>query len=311
MGVMVMAISAVVTFIAAINLNYFIVFLGIVGCFAGAFIISHESDKETQEEIRTAKEQRNKEFAQKFYELYDDQEKDFLSQLASLKSKYQNVYQENSKLKELVLYDDLEIVHYELYAYDSYMSSNEIFQNFDAVKQRQKMLDYIINGWSNVTEKFFKVEIKKLLKTNDILYFEMIGDVQYTTKVSGGDVKISGGGSSIKGAVVGGIIAGGAGAIIGSRKEVTGEGKPIVSTTQTHDSREVLIKYKNGKEEKLELWWYEVLMEIIPQKEKGYIDFNKSQDSVDIEKLKLMKELFDQGILTEEEFSKKKAELLK
>ena len=60
------------------------------------------------------------------------------------------------------------------------------------------------------------------------------GEVHYTTQVHGG----GGGGTSVKGAIIGGVLAGEAGAIIGSRKPVD----PITSTTQRIDDRATHMK---------------------------------------------------------------------
>jgi len=60
------------------------------------------------------------------------------------------------------------------------------------------------------------------------------GEVHYTTQVHGG----GGGGTSIKGAIIGGVLAGEAGAIIGSRKPTD----PITSTTQKIDDRATHMK---------------------------------------------------------------------
>ena len=67
-----------------------------------------------------------------------------------------------------------------------------------------------------------------------IVAFEQIGNVHYTTDVSGG-------GSSLTGAIIGGVIAGGAGAIIGSRQEVT-------SSTRKIDDRATVLKYRRGEQ---------------------------------------------------------------
>ena len=76
-----------------------------------------------------------------------------------------------------------------------------------------------------------------------IVYFREIGDVQYTTEISGG--KVTGGGSSIGGAVVGGLLAGDAGAIIGSRKKIESEG--ITTNVVEHDSRQVVLKLTDNE----------------------------------------------------------------
>lgn len=70
------------------------------------------------------------------------------------------------------------------------------------------------------------------ISLSSIVAFEQIGDVHYTTDVSGG-------GSSLTGAIIGGVIAGGAGAIIGSRQAVT-------SSTREIDDRATVLKYRAG-----------------------------------------------------------------
>jgi hypothetical protein len=56
------------------------------------------------------------------------------------------------------------------------------------------------------------------------------------SKVKSTAKKITGGGSSVSGAVVGGLLAGGAGAVIGSREKVE-------SQLIRHDEREVLFNF--------------------------------------------------------------------
>lgn len=91
----------------------------------------------------------------------------------------------------------------------------------------------------------------------DILYFEEVGELQKYTKVSGG-------GTSLKGALTGYIIAGDIGAIIGSRE-------PIKTEIVSEDDRIVELIYKNydGEIANLEFTHdaYVVLKKVIPEKE--------------------------------------------
>lgn len=154
-----------------------------------------------------------------------------------------------------------------------------------------------------------------------IQYFAKEGDVQYTTKVSGG----GGGGYSVAGAIVGGLIAGEAGAVIGSRKKVN----DVVSKTETHDSRKTILRYFN--EDSVEILsfngfgLYEYLLGKIPEKDLLTIQLQQMSsekaslndatatqrpqpDAIEqIEKLAALK---DKGIISDEEFQKKKEELL-
>ncbi len=91
----------------------------------------------------------------------------------------------------------------------------------------------------------------------DILYFEEVGELRKYTKVSGG-------GTSLKGAMEGYILAGDVGAIIGSRE-------PIKTEVVSEDDRIVELIYKNydGEIENLEFTHeaYAVFKKVIPEKE--------------------------------------------
>lgn len=111
-----------------------------------------------------------------------------------------------------------------------------------------------------------KINVISKIVLSDILFFEEIGDVQYSTTVSGG-------GTNLKGAVAGAIIAGAAGAIIGGRQQ------EITSKTEKHDSREVRLKLSNGSERKFQHKYYSAFMKLIPEKEYSFVLLNKQQTS--------------------------------
>ena len=73
-----------------------------------------------------------------------------------------------------------------------------------------------------------------IIDIKNIVELSQGGEVHYTTQVHGG----GGGGTSVKGAIIGGVLAGEAGAIIGSRKPTD----PITSTTQRIDDRATHMK---------------------------------------------------------------------
>lgn len=152
-------------------------------------------------------------------------------------------------------------------------------------------------------------EIMYEVPLNKIIYFREVGDVQYTTDISGG--KVSGGGVSIGGAIVGGLVAGETGAIIGSRQSVKSEG--ITSTTIEHDSRQVVLKLTDD-EVRFDIEIYDIFMKLIPEKEYTYIMATKNEEGKQqkstVDKLKDGKELLDAGLITEEEFQTLKNELL-
>lgn len=112
----------------------------------------------------------------------------------------------------------------------------------------------------------FKQSECSIIRYDDIAYYEKTGDIQYTSKVSGG----GGGGSSIKGAIVGGIIAGEAGAIIGSRNKIN----EVNTVVETHDTRQTVLYYKkDGGVHTLSVKgyaFYEYLLKHIPEKDLIY-----------------------------------------
>lgn len=159
---------------------------------------------------------------------------------------------------------------------------------------------------------------------DNIIYFKEIGKVDYLAKVNGG--KINGGGVNIDGALAGGMIFGAAGAIVGSQLGTEIQSTDINTTVETVDTRQVSLRYKDSNDKIAEeIYPYEVfdfLMKVIPekeitivnlesQKEKTFTVFKESsQNNNRFEEIKKFKELLDCGIITEEEFQTKKAELL-
>lgn len=159
---------------------------------------------------------------------------------------------------------------------------------------------------------------------DNIIYFKEIGKVDYLAKVNGG--KINGGGVNTDGALAGGMIFGAAGAIVGSQLGTEIQSTGINTTVETVDTRQVSLRYKDSNDKIAEeIYPYEVfdfLMKVIPekeitivnlesQKEKTFTVFKESsQNNNRFEEIKKFKELLDCGIITEEEFQIKKAELL-
>ena len=171
----------------------------------------------------------------------------------------------------------------------------------------------------------------------NILSYQLIGAVEHTAVVSGGG---SGGQPNIRGAVMGGLLFGGAGAIIGSQTGVYIN--PIKSDVLEYDSRVTILNLRNdkGQAEIKELPYYysEVFMKVIPEKEFSFI---QAQNNVGImpqgqnapaqiqghnapaqiqaqnapvrnmvEEIKQLKELLDLDLITQEEYDAKKKELL-
>ena len=141
----------------------------------------------------------------------------------------------------------------------------------------------------------------KSIPIDSILYFEEVGELRkYTT--------ISGGGSSLKGALLGYAIADDVGAIIGSRE-------PITTNIVSEDDRRIELIYKNkeGQIENLEFKHdaYSVLKKLIPLKElrkivslntvegtKDNVIADKQKSQIVKEKLIQLSELKDEGLIT-------------
>lgn len=174
-------------------------------------------------------------------------------------------------------------------------------------------LDYLgIEGTERLASFFPNLQYASI-PLSDIKYFQMSGDIGYSTKTN-----ISGGGVNMDGAFAGAVLAGGAGAIIGSRA-----GTEIKSTSETitHDKRKLTFVYEeNGTVKSLnfmgkaaEFAW-DAFNEMMPQKEYSYVSQNqaKTPETTEsyVEELGKLKQLLDGSVITQEEFDAKKKQLL-
>lgn len=194
-----------------------------------------------------------------------------------------------------------------------YESENRLWFADNAIYVAKGLNEYILNYANDSEFKYEKIPAEQL----QMFYKE--GDVQYTTKISGG----GGGGSSVLGALVGGAIAGEVGAIIGSRKSTNN----IVSNTVAHDRRKTVVRYFDANNELRVFEWtgfdlYNYLLKYVPQKDLVNIQINDlvKQDTKPNEEkntyvsaadeIRKYKQLYDEGIITEGEFIRKKEQLL-
>lgn len=124
-------------------------------------------------------------------------------------------------------------------------------------------------------------------------------------------------GPSISGAIIGGVLAGGAGAIIGSRVN----NKEIKSEIVENDARKTILKYyKNGNliSKEYDYQAFNVFEELIPDKEYNIVLQNEIQkntkptnNDIDIEdSFKKLKDLKEKNLIDESEYQQKKKELL-
>ncbi len=177
-------------------------------------------------------------------------------------------------------------------------------------------IEHFLNDF---TKEIHKPQPHKIEEVNsesidNILYFKYDENTSYTTSVSGG-------GANFEGAVKGAVLAGATGAIIG------GGARPITSKTEKHTEKAFVIKYTDGKEEKIDYYpekYYEAYMKVIPKKEYSYVAMKsakavsnkaskinvKKNDKKELDDLVKLKELLDKGIITQEEFDAKKKQIL-
>lgn len=162
-------------------------------------------------------------------------------------------------------------------------------------------------------DEFVRNSIPFKIKIESIDYFEREGDVHYVTS----SVTYGGSKPNIKGAVIGGALAGTAGAIIGSQ---TKSNLPVNCTsTKELDKRMVIMYFKNQPPLYFPPDDYRSFEIIVPEKERNIVMAQREQlaiqamvkDSIPItEQLENLGKLKDSGILTEDEFEDKKKELL-
>ena len=119
-------------------------------------------------------------------------------------------------------------------------------------------------------------------------------------------------------ALLGGLVAGGAGAIIGSRKAVTS----IQTKVHTHNSTKTILVYKDGENRIAEEYEgheiYNYLLTITPEKDLKAVQISISNNNSNentfnrsiADEIRKFKELADDGIISLDEFEAKKKQLL-
>ena len=176
--------------------------------------------------------------------------------------------------------------------------------------------DFCLNGrmrsWKK-EDKLCMLDTDKCQGTDILIdkikYFRLIGQKYVTTEITGG----GGGGSSLKGAVIGGLIAGDVGAVVGSRKAVD----EVKGTSTVHDEQVVLLYSSDLKQViTFNSNAYSILTKLIPEKEYEVVvqsgkeapTANDTKSAADA--VREYKKLLDEGIISTEEFERKKKELL-
>lgn len=237
--------SVVIIIIFVLILTYFIVEApAVFGIILGLIIIGVIIYNITKAVNNKTKDKTLKEF-----------QESHINEIEACKDKYNQYVAELDFLKEQKFGAKARYVNVETNYY--VIGSEYSIYLANIINPEEYSIKYIDNGTAEIIEpREGKIISEKYLK-RDILFWREIGDVRYISNVSGG-------GSSIKGAVAGAVIAGDAGAIIGSRKGVTTETKEI-------DTRELVLKLTNGTEKKLTYIYKDALMNVIPEKEYSYV----------------------------------------
>lgn len=204
---------------------------------------------------------------------------------------YSSKKEKNRKIKWGIPINSPKIQYYS--GYDAPLSGALYFSHDDN-KQLITFWEALPNEKKGLPKK---IEISK----NDILSFTEIGDIRTYQKTSGGGV-------SVGGAIVGAALMGGPGAILGGRKKTKTE-------TKVDDQRKTVLVFTESGVQKticLDHWLYEVLCKFCIEKKDAPIKEEQSKtDESDVSaQIEKLADLLKKGILTEEEFSSKKAELL-
>lgn len=112
-----------------------------------------------------------------------------------------------------------------------------------------------------------------LIKYDKIKYFTKDGSISYTNEIVNKGKNIS-----VSGAIIGGVIAGEAGAIIGSRKDM---GK-IENVTVKHDDVYTYVYFEQNEKIKLAeikgAEFYQIILRLMPEKEYNYILSEKEKN---------------------------------
>lgn len=195
------------------------------------------------------------------------------------------------------------------------------YKSYEYTEHLEKMV--------HIIETPLKISSGRIIAVKDIEYYKVEGISQYVSDVTGG-------GANIAGAVYGGILAGGAGAVVGSKV-----GTEVKTEITKKDGRKLfLCYYADGVLKSEEIisdnidCVYSLLRKWIPTKDYSYVisqrnsaPVNSTQQALpnnekkQIEEttisgkhsyaeLKELKELLDLGIITQEEFDRKKREML-
>jgi len=191
------------------------------------------------------------------YNAYQDASKKYSSDKDDYKREICNIVKANRIKYELpILDDDYKVITY-------LRGHPELNSKFSSV------IVWINDNILNLVDSDLGLECKGGVKIplSNIKSYIRKGDFRTEMRITGG----GGGGSSIKGAVIGDVIAGPAGAIIGSRKKT----EAIKTENVVIDERETIVQIHYNDERKFLFFdskTYDVLLKIMPEKEISFAD---------------------------------------
>lgn len=178
---------------------------------------------------------------------------------------------------------------------------------------------YLISDYDSILSNAIKSSNAKMqifymkINVNDIQYYKVDGEVSTFTEITGGGNT----GSDYGKAIVGGILAGAAGAIIASRPKT----EPIKSVTTTIDDRYCYLVYYDSKRLLCNLRFSKEAKEqfdkIISEKDYNFIITQNKENPVKAKdnsstknRMLELNGLLKDGLITQEEFDEKKKKIL-
>lgn len=301
-------------------------------CYGLADILENIDNTQKQKEIekkRAEENHRESILRPVMKEIIDEEREEYENEL--IKEEYFNPESKVRKMEDVVLFvgDMNETQIYgekNVWKNDNNLCITVSFSYNEDMLQNSMRSMWAYNAINNKSIDEFKQYMKEQIPLyyisipiENILYFMSSGEKYVTTNVYGGGGTV--GGSSTKGAIAGGILAGNTGAVIGSRKETVINS--VRSETQIHDEKMTILKYRNKSGELKDIiakhgheMFYNVLKDMIPEKEYAYCLAQSRKNSADsnsedaVEKLSKLKTLHEKKLITKEEYDEKRREVL-
>lgn len=146
----------------------------------------------------------------------------------------------------------------------------------------------------------------RVIPLDEIRYFARDGELHTETRISGGETK-----PNIKGAIIGGLIAGSVGALIGGQNIQTA----VHGETSVSDNRHTLLVCNNATLI-FDYDDYHVFVQLLPTKELSSLlhqpereQYREAPSNIE-DRLKSITDLHDKGLITDLEFEAKRKELI-